>query len=199
MDVPEEQGEPEATAPQVPDRGEARDPRTGRSAPAERIRQQTQWVDLQVREAMARGEFDDLPGQGKPIEGLGTEHDPDWWLKKLVEREQLSVLPPALAIRKEDAELDGVLDRLAGEAQVRREVEDFNARVRRALYTPPTGNAPAPPVVTRQRDPDAEVTRWRERRDERVRAQRAALEAREARERAERASRPRRRWWPFGR
>ena len=31
---------------------------------------------------------------------------PDWWLKKLVEREQIAVLPPSLALRKEDAELD---------------------------------------------------------------------------------------------
>ena len=60
---------------------------------------------------MERGEFDNLPGAGKPIEGLGAEHDPDWWLKKLVERERIAVLPPSIALRKEDAELDDRLDR----------------------------------------------------------------------------------------
>ena len=55
---------------------------------------------------MERGDFDDLPGYGKPIEDLGVEHDPDWWIKKLVEREQIAILPPALALRKDDAELD---------------------------------------------------------------------------------------------
>ena len=84
-------------------------------------------MDLQIRQAMERGEFDDLPGAGKPIEGLGAEHDPDWWLKKLVERERIAVLPPSLALRKEDAELDDRLDRLNVEADVRREVEEFNA------------------------------------------------------------------------
>ena len=64
------------------DRSHARDRRTGSSASAARIAQQHTWVDLQVRQAMERGEFDDLPGAGKPIEGLGAEHDPDWWLKK---------------------------------------------------------------------------------------------------------------------
>ena len=41
-----------------------RDDRTGRSAAAARIAHQASWVDLQVRRAMERGEFDDLPGQG---------------------------------------------------------------------------------------------------------------------------------------
>ena len=86
-------------------------------------------MDLQVRQAMERGEFDDLPGQGKPIEDLGVEHDPDWWVKKLVERENIALLPPALALRKEDAELDGRLDEVTAESEVRREVEDFNKRV----------------------------------------------------------------------
>ena len=45
-----------------------RDDRTGRSAAAERVRNQTRWVDLQVQRAMERGEFDDLPGAGKPLE-----------------------------------------------------------------------------------------------------------------------------------
>lgn len=176
-------------APQAPDRSPARDARTGRSAAAARIAQQQTWVDLQVRQAMERGEFDDLPGAGKPIEGLGAEHDPDWWVKKLVERERLALLPPALALRKEDAELDARLDSLNLEAEVRREVEEFNARVHRALYTPATGPS-GPPVITQQRDVDAEVAAWNERRTARIERQRAAL----AQEQATEAPR-RRRWW----
>ena len=64
--------------------------RTGREAARARIQHQSTWVDLQIRRRMAAGEFDDLPGAGKPIEDLGAEHDPDWWLKKLVEREQIA-------------------------------------------------------------------------------------------------------------
>ena len=56
----------------------ARDERTGKSAAAARIANQSSWVDQQVRIAMERGDFDDLPGYGKPIEDLGVEHDPDW-------------------------------------------------------------------------------------------------------------------------
>lgn len=155
-----------------------RDARTGDSAAAARIRHQGQWVEQQLRVAMERGDFDDLPGYGKPLEGLGTEHDPDWWIKRLVEREQVTgVLPAAFQLRKDDAGLDARLDRITVESEVRREVEEFNASVRRAIYTPPVGNQPAPPVITRQRDVETEVVRWRERRTARVEAQRAALEA----------------------
>lgn len=141
-----------------------RDERTGQRAAAARIQQQARWVDLQVQQAMERGEFDNLPGAGKPIEGLGAEHDPDWWLKKLIERERISVLPPALQLRKDDAELDARLDTFNVEAEVRREVEEFNARVMRARYTPVDG----PPLITQPRDVDATVAAWRSRRPRRT-------------------------------
>lgn len=162
--------------------------RTGRAAAAARIAQQASWVDVQVQQAIERGDFDNLPGQGKPIEGLDGGHDPDWWLKKLVERENLALLPPALALRKEDADLDARLDTINMEPEVRRELEDFNARVRRAIYTPATGPS-GPPVITPQRDIDAEVAAWSGRRTARIEAQRAEREAREA------ETPPRRRRW----
>ena len=177
-----------------------RDERTGSSAAAARIQHQTQWVEQQIRRAQERGDFRDLPGLGKPLEGLGSEHDPDWWLKKLVEREQVTgVLPPALQLRKEDAELDGHLDRISDEDRVRVAVEEFNAAVRRALYTPPVGSAPAFPVVTPQRDVEAEVVRWRVRRAERREAQRAQLaqeSAQQSRQQPSSGARQRSRpWW----
>jgi len=139
----------------------ARDPRTGGAAAAARIQQQHTWVDLQVRQAIERGDFDDLPGAGKPIPDLGAQHDPDWWVKQLVERERITgVLPAALQLRKDDAALDDRLDGLVSETEVRREVEDFNARVLRARYTPVDG----PPLVTMPRDVEETVERWRERR-----------------------------------
>lgn len=147
--------------PEAPDRSRATDARTGRDAAANRIRHQAQWVDQQVRQAMARGEFDDLPGAGKPIEGLGGDPDPDWWVKKLIEREQITgVLPEALQLRKDDRELDAVLDRQPNEQHVRRELEEFNRRVvnaRRQLLG-------GPPVVTPTRDVEQEVAAWRARR-----------------------------------
>jgi len=143
---------------------EESDRRTGRSAAAARIQQQHTWVDLQVRQAMERGDFDDLPGAGKPISDLGPRHDPDWWVRQLVERERITgVLPPALQLRKDDAELDHRLDGLASEREVRREVEDFNQRVVSARRQLEGG----PPVITPTRDVEAAVEQWRERRKQR--------------------------------
>ncbi|GAB3775971.1 hypothetical protein FB382_004276 [Nocardioides ginsengisegetis] len=146
-----------------------KDERTGRSAAAARMHNQASWVDQQIRVAMAKGEFDNLPGAGKPITDLGPTHDPDWWLKKLVEREHIAVLPASLQLRKDDAELDALLDRLNVEAEVRREVEEFNARVIAARYRPPEG----PPLITMPRDVDSTVAGWRQRRTARLAAHRA--------------------------
>jgi hypothetical protein len=161
-DQPERPEQPEQA--EQPERGRQRDVRTGRAAARNRMQHQARYVDLQIQQAMARGDFDNLPGAGKPIKGLGTQHDPDWWVKQLIEREKVTgVLPPALQLRKDDAELDAHLDRLPTAADVREEVEEFNARVLKARYTPDDG----PPLITRPRDVDAEGEAWRARRSAR--------------------------------
>ena len=145
----------------TPDRSPELDERTGRSAAAQRIQRQQEWVDQQIRVAMAKGEFDDLPGAGKPIKDLGAEHDPDWWLKRLIEREHITgVLPEALQLRKDDAELHATLDRISSEKQVRDELETFNTRVLNARRQLQGG----PPVITPLRDIEAEIAAWRARR-----------------------------------
>src|SRR5262249_17915721 len=99
-----------------------------------------------IQQAKAEGAFDDLEGKGKPIPGIDAPYDPDWWVKKLLEREKLSVLPPALEIRaKVDRTLDEVW-RLAREDEVVRRVTVINAEIARGNRTagegPPTSLAP---------------------------------------------------------
>lgn len=43
-------------------------------------------VDRVIREAMERGEFEDLPGAGKPIPGAGTKDDELWWVRRWLRR-----------------------------------------------------------------------------------------------------------------
>ena len=135
------------------------DERTGESAAAARMRHQARWVDLQIERAMARGEFDNLPGAGKPLPPL--DPDPNWWLKNLIERERITgVLPEALQLRKDDAQLEALLDQLPNETRVREELELFNRRVVNARRQLQGG----PPVITPLRDVEAEVAAWNGRR-----------------------------------
>ncbi|MGN6444009.1 DnaJ family domain-containing protein [Amnibacterium sp.] len=134
-------------------------------------------VEIAIQQAMRRGDFDDLPGRGKPLTGLGGRQDPDWWIRRKIEREQLTGLgPPALTLRAEDAALEERLDALHTEAQVRAVLEDFNRRVRQARLQLLGG----PPVITRPKDVDAQVAAWRVRAEAaRAARLRAAEEARE--------------------
>jgi hypothetical protein len=131
------------------------------------------YVENAIQQAIRRGEFDALPGAGRPLEGLGENHDPDWWIRRKIEREQLRGLgPPALTLRVENRELDDRLDALNRESDVREVLEDFNRRVRSARMQLLGG----PPVVTPLREVDAEVAAWHERRAARA-AERAAVTA----------------------
>ncbi len=185
-DAPDDES-PAQPAPSGRER--ARDARTGTDAAASRVTHQTQWVDLQIKRAMERGDFDDLPGQGKPLGDLGSLDDRDWWLKKLIEREHITgVLPAALQLRKDDTELDALLDTEGVERFVRRHVEDFNRRIVEARRQLQGG----PPVVTPTRDVETEVERWRERR----RRRQAQPDARTERRTADTArTRSLRRWF----
>jgi len=137
-------------------------------------------ADYLVREAMAQGKFENLQYAGKPIPGLDGGYDPDWWLKGLIQRENLSGLAPeAILLRTVDRELDSTLDGMPGERQVREALEEFNRRVINARRQLQGG----PPVVTPTRDVEAEVERWRSRR--------AAVEPSEEPPTPE----PSQRWW----
>ncbi|MGM7422336.1 DUF1992 domain-containing protein [Cellulosimicrobium sp. ES-005] len=145
-------------------------------------------ADLQIRKAIERGEFDDLPGSGKPLP-IPDRYDPDWWLKNLVKRERLVVLPPSIELRREDAALDERLDELWVEDDVRHEVEEFNRRVLRGRYQAPAG----PPLVTMPRDVDQTVAAWAQRRASRAAEARAAAAAETTETKRPRRRRSRRR------
>lgn len=135
--------------------------------------QRAQFVELTIQQAMRRGDFDNLPGAGKPIPNL-LQTDPDWWIRQKIESERITGLgPPALTLRSEDAGFDARIDAAPSENAVRDILRDFNSRVIEARRQLQGG----PPVVTPTRDADAEIALWRARRAERFRAVAAAREA----------------------
>ncbi|MGV9286162.1 DnaJ family domain-containing protein [Streptomyces sp. NPDC003719] len=122
------------------------------------------WVDKQIRDADARGEFDRLPGAGKPLPSdVETPYDELWWVKRKMAREGLSVLPPTLALRKEAEDALRAAVDAPTEGAARRIVEQINVKIRDVMFKPP----PGPPLGLKPYDVEEVVGRWRERRAER--------------------------------
>jgi hypothetical protein len=119
-------------------------------------------VARQLREARERGEFDNLPGLGKPLSDHGREYAEDWWVREWVAREGEagSVLPPTLALRRERDDLDRLVDRKTSEPAVREYVAALNEQIRKARV----GLLDGPPTLLPPLDADEVVRGWRERR-----------------------------------
>ncbi len=49
-------------------------------------------AESKIKRAMDDGEFDNLPGFGKPFEFDDSAYDPNWWIRRKVERESLREL-----------------------------------------------------------------------------------------------------------
>ena len=115
-------------------------------------------IDRQIREAQEQGQFDDLPGAGKPLPDRGELYDEDWWIRDLARREGLpGGLPPTLRLRREVEDLPERLASLRTEQRVRAVVEELNTRIeqaRRGLLEGPAALLPA-------LDADEVVRRWR--------------------------------------
>jgi hypothetical protein len=91
------------------------------------------WIDRQIRQARERGEFEDLPGSGAPLADLDKPYDEMWWVKRKLRDEQLSYLPPSLALRKEAHEVLEGLSKARTEAEVRERIEAINEKIRDAI------------------------------------------------------------------
>jgi len=116
------------------------------------------WVERQVREAIERGEFDNLPGAGRPLPGINGREDENWWVRGLLEREQLPMpLPTSLALRREVADLPQTLADVPDEPTVRDIIEDLNRRIRDSHRRRVDG----PPIVVKPVDVEQIVTDWR--------------------------------------
>lgn len=115
------------------------------------------WRDELIRIAREEGAFDNLTGAGKPFTDLSETYDPDWWVKKLIQREKVSMLPPALELlRKVEAEIERMWT-LADESAVREKIRLLNAEIARAN----TRAAEGPPTRLAPLDADSIVAQWR--------------------------------------
>ena len=87
------------------------------------------WVERKIRESMERGEFDNLPGTGKPIPDLARPYDELWWLRKKLREERFSIEPLTITLRRELDEARARIAAATSEAEVRRLVAGVNERI----------------------------------------------------------------------
>jgi hypothetical protein len=78
------------------------------------------WVERRIREATERGEFDNLPGAGKPIPDLDKPYDELWWVKEKLRREQLTGPAAPADLRRAAADALRAAAQARSEDQVRR-------------------------------------------------------------------------------
>lgn len=115
------------------------------------------WIDRQVEQAQARGEFDNLAGKGRRLADVDRPHDEMWWIRRKLRREEVQYLPPTLAIQKER---EDALVEVAGattEAGVRRIVATVNQRIRYVNAHAVSG----PPSSTMPLDEEEVIDRWK--------------------------------------
>jgi hypothetical protein len=116
-------------------------------------------IDQQIRLAQERGEFDNLPGAGKPLPGWGSQDDEHWWIRNYLHREGLSsaaLLPTSLRLARDIERLPEKVSDLPSEQAVRESAEQLNREIADYLRAPSGPHVPIRPV-----DVEALVRQWR--------------------------------------
>ena len=120
------------------------------------------WVDTQISQGLARGDFDGLEGAGKPLSRAALDETGYEWVVAKARRENLDLLgmlPPGLALRKERDDLPRRAEALPSEAAVRARAEDYDDRVRAFWRRPQESRwSPVPGLC----DVEALVAGWRQ-------------------------------------
>ena len=142
------------------------------------------WIEAQISEARARGEFENLPGYGKPLANLDGNHAEMWWIRNWLKRNDVGFTPSAIALRKAAEDLLDSLDKFPTERGLRAALDELNTRIREANRTPVFAG---PPSNMMPLDVEPVVERWRV-----ARAEREALLPPPP---AEEPAAPKRRWF----
>jgi hypothetical protein len=118
------------------------------------------WVDGQISQGLARGDFDGLAGAGKPLSRAALDETGYEWVLAKARKENLDVLgmlPPGLALRKEREDLPRRAAHLPSAAAVRALAEDYDERVRAFWRRPQESRwSPVPGLA----DVDTLVAGW---------------------------------------
>ena len=115
------------------------------------------FAERKIREAQVEGQFDHLPGFGKPIPGLDGPDDENWWIKKKLREEGLVLLPPILEARRDIERTLEAVRSMRSEHQIRAALVALNDRIRVAHFSVAGGPADGVSPV----DVESVLKKWR--------------------------------------
>jgi hypothetical protein len=114
------------------------------------------FAERRIREAAEAGAFSNLPGLGQPIPGIDEPLNENWWVRKKLRAENLSVVPPTIAARRQIERFRSEMPGIVSEQHLRRRLEELNEQIRKAIYSTTLGPADGVQLL----DVEAEVAVW---------------------------------------
>lgn len=118
-------------------------------------------AEFRIRQAQAEGKFDRIEGFGKPFAWDETPDDENWWVRRKLADEGISVTHPLLAIRGRIESVRKEIQKLEDEAAVRDRLAAVNREIALAISSPQAGPSS---VQVSPLDVEGEVADWRRKR-----------------------------------
>ena len=116
----------------------------------------TSWIEESIQAAQRSGEFDNLPGEGKPLSDADEPYHESWWVQRWAAREGVSITPDLLRLRKEIQDFRENLDRMT-EIEVRDRLSRLNGELAEANVRELSSTLPHLPPL----DVDDTLQSWR--------------------------------------
>ncbi len=86
-------------------------------------------VEKRIQEALERGDFDDLPGQGKPMEFEDDSMVPEDLRLAYKVLKNAGCLPPELQLKKEIRQMEDLLESIPDEREKYHQIKKINYRI----------------------------------------------------------------------
>jgi len=86
-------------------------------------------IEQKIQEAVNKGEFDNLPGQGKPLELEDESRIPEDLRLAYKVLKNANCLPPEIELRKEIRQMEDMLENIPDEKEKYRQIKKINLKI----------------------------------------------------------------------
>ena len=86
-------------------------------------------IEKRIQESLAKGEFDDLPGRGRPLALEDDSHVPEDLRLAYKVLKNANCLPPEVELRKDIRQMKDMLDAIPDEKEKVRQIRKINYKI----------------------------------------------------------------------